>query len=145
MVVLAVGAVALADTATAPLSTDDVMIVYAANAKKCRPGKYFTPDLAEVQKATAQIREALRRYTRESSPQADSARAVLEHLTTYQRFYTGEVTKRGKVIIVDGRCVEYVKEAQCAAEIKDGGTCVWRLVWDVKRAAFVEFASNGSK
>ena len=64
-------------------------------------------------------------------------------MDTDLRFYMGI---SGGVIAVQGYCKDLVdrRSRSCPPMVKDGGSCIWHIRFNVKRGTFENFEANGS-
>jgi hypothetical protein len=126
------------------LRSGSVIIVDARNANRCSAGRHFTPSPVEVERIEARLPDALRQTATATSWVGRKAKQVLERLATDKRFYTGEITKTGRVISIEGVCRDFTSGAErCAPFIFDGGSCVWYFEFDVKTGSLIHFRTNG--
>ncbi len=106
--------------------------------------KYVTPRASDVQRLESSLEPALAdaAATHKNGYLRQGAARVLTRIGKDVRFYVG--TADG-YIHVYGYCPFLFEHASrtCPPDVSDGGSCIWRIRFDVKRGTFDEFGTNG--
>jgi hypothetical protein len=137
LLALLLSATAFADTSAGRPDPAKGVIVAAEDARRCFPGeqKFVTPSASDVERLEAGLARALKKIAADDG----TARDVLERIDKDARWYVG--TKRS--IFVQGSCDGLGKHpSKCPPAVDDGGSCDWRIVFDLKRGTFERFATN---
>jgi hypothetical protein len=105
----------------------------------------FTPAAGDVKKLEALLPKAIAAIAAEGKPsfRTGMAKHLLAHLASDKRFYLGVEPGGARYIVVKGFCADLAKGADCPPLVKDGGDCIWRIRYDVKRGTFDQFETNG--
>jgi hypothetical protein len=140
----------MADTsapATAKSARGRHVVLTAEEARVCGgPGAFKTSSAADVKRLDAGLAKALKdAAAREANAYyRQGAAEVLARLSKDVRYYVG--TADG-FILVDGYCADMLDafkiRGNCPPMVDDGGSCIWRIRFDIKRGIFDRFGTNG--
>jgi hypothetical protein len=133
---------ALADVSAPSASPNSAngIILTEKDASRCMGAreKFNTPAASDVRRLEQTLAKALT----DIAAKDPRAKEVSARIGKDIRFYVG--TEDGFIQVL-GFCAGIVERGgrTCPPSVKDGGSCIWRIRFDVKRGTFDRFDTNG--